>query len=495
MSDVQLISPPLIAYKADIFGVIPSPPIGLACIAGYLLHFGYSVNFLDCFGESPWQSAEYHDDFVRIGMSENEILHRVDPQAALIGISVHSGMVASFCIKLAREIKKRFNKPVVLGGPHVSVTYAELLQKGMDYVIAGEGEQPMLQLLQHIIAQEKTDEIPGVMTRLSAGARLLQEPVDMNTLPFPAWQVVPVENYWSLKMSHSPVSGRFLPMITSRGCPYSCSFCSTPNVSRRQWRCYSPARTLGEISFLQEQFKVQDIFIQDDNFNADPERVIRICDLIKKNISGVRFSLPSGVRLEKMNADVINALSAGGFRYLCLAPESGSEKVRRTMQKPLDEKKLYAIQRQCKKRKIRTGAFIIAGTPGETLYDLIKTAVMIAKLLWLGTDDVSIFIYSPVPGSTLAEKTGAAMPEDYLGVCWTPKWRSDYKRLSIIRKLFYLEYMLLKLIFQPFSIFRHLLNIRKQTFETKGEMGLARLMATMFDRQHKLPWNPTTKTP
>jgi len=331
------------------------------------------------------------------------------------------------------------------------------------------------------------------MTRFSEADNLQHEPADMDTLPFPAWHLVPVENYWSLKMSHSPVSGRFLPMITSRGCPYNCSFCSTPNVSRRQWRSYSPERTLSEIKFLQQQFKVQDIFIQDDNFNADPERVIRICDLIQKEITGVRFSLPSGVRLDKMNSGLITALSQGGFRYLCLAPESGSEKVRGIMQKPLDEKKLYAVQRQCKKSGIRTGAFIIIGTPGETVVDRIKTALMIAKLLWCGTDDVSIFIYSPIPGSMLSQKTGARMPDDYLGVCWSPKWRSEYKRLSMVRILLYLEYILLKLLFQPLSIFKHLWNIQKQRFETKGEMGLARLMSTRFNRGSKLPWSAPRK--
>jgi len=135
MCDIQLISPPLIAYKADIFGMIPSPPIGLACIAGDMLQQGHSVNFLDCFGEAPWQAEAYHEDFLRIGLSEDDIVRRVDPHASLIGISVHSGMVASFCIKLAHKIQTTYNKPVVLGGPHVSVTYAELLKKGIDYAL------------------------------------------------------------------------------------------------------------------------------------------------------------------------------------------------------------------------------------------------------------------------------------------------------------------------------------------------------------------------
>ena len=113
---------------------------------------------------------------------------------------------------------------------------------------------------------------------------------------------------------------------------------------------------------------------------------------------------------------------------------------------------------------------------------------MIAKLLWYGVDDVSIFIYSPVPGSTMVSACEDTMPKDYLGVCWTPRWRKQYQHFSRVRKLLYSEYMLLKLLFQPLSGFRHLRNIRRKAFETKGEMALSRLLSNRLFSRSNLPW-------
>jgi anaerobic magnesium-protoporphyrin IX monomethyl ester cyclase len=488
MDSIQLISPPMITYKGDIFGMIPSPPIGLACLASYIREHGFGVSLLDCFGISPFTSAEYRDDFMRIGLGEEEILNKIDADALLVGISVHSGMTASFCLDLALQVRKRLKKPVVVGGPHASVTYGEFLEKGVDFVVIGEGEDPLLKLLQTISAGKSCSGLAGIASSRSPDNPAAGNTVDMNVLPFPAWDLVPLENYWALKMSHSPVSGPYAPMITSRGCPFNCAFCSTPKICGRKWRCYSPGRTMREVKYLQEELGIQDIFIQDDNFNHDPERVIQMCNLFAGQNVSIRFSLPSGVRLEKMNADVIDAMARGGFHYLCLAPESGSAKVRNRMRKPLDEGRLMEIQKRCRKRGIRTGAFLIIGTPSETIHDVRLTAAMMARLLWHGMDDVSIFIYSPVPGSSMAPECEDRMPRDYLGVCWSPKWRKRYDVLSRLRMLLYLEYIILKMVFQPLSGFRHLRNIIRKKYETKGEMGLSRLLSGNVFSRNRLPW-------
>ena len=485
---LQLISPPMITYKGDIFGMIPSPPIGVACLASYIREQGFRVSLLDCFGVSPFTSGEYRVDFMRIGLDEEDVLERIDPNAILVGISVHSGMTSSFCLNLALKIKKRFNKPVVVGGAHVSITFREFLEKGVDFAVVGEGEGPLLDLMQALDAGSSCSGLAGVVSAESVTNPVEGRTVDLDSTPFPAWDLVPMENYWVLKMSHSPVSGPYAPMITSRGCPFNCAFCSTPKICGRKWRCYSPERTVREIKYLQNQLRVQDIFIQDDNFNYDPDRVIKICDLLAKHNISVRFSLPSGVRLEKMNTNVIDAMARGNFHYLCLAPESGSARVRNKMRKPFNEGRLLEIQKQCKKKGIRTGAFIIIGTPTETLQDVWMTAIMIAKLLWYGTDDVSIFIYSPVPGSSMALECEDQMPEEYLGICWSPKWRKNYTFLSRLRMLLYLEYIILKIFFQPFSGFRHLRNILRKKYETKGEMGLSRLLSNILFNRSKLPW-------
>jgi radical SAM superfamily enzyme YgiQ (UPF0313 family) len=427
----------MIAYEGDIFGMIPSPPIGLVSLAAYIREKRFRVSILDCFGEAPFSWARYREEFASIGLDKEEVIERIGKDVPLVGISIHSGMVAPFCLDLAREIKKRLDKPVVVGGPHISVNYADFTGRGVDFAVIGEGELPLLGLLQRLSRDEEYTSIPGLISCGHNGQVTPNDLVDMDELPFPAWDLAPLENYWSLKMTHSPVSRQFAPMITSRGCPYDCSFCSTPKTSNRRWRYQSPEKVLAEVTYLKERFGVQDIFIQDDNFSVDPKRVVDICRLLAEAALDVRLSLPSGVRLETMSPQVIDALASGGFHYLCLAPESGSPRIRNLLKKPLEEERLYAVQRQCKRRGIRTGAFIIIGAPGEMMGDLFMTAFMIFKLIFLGIDDVSIFIYSPVPGSSMAHSASHDIPQDCLGLCWSPRWRKDYRKLSLIRGILY----------------------------------------------------------
>jgi radical SAM superfamily enzyme YgiQ (UPF0313 family) len=295
----------MITYRGDIFGMIPSPPIGLASLAAYVREKGFEVNILDCFGESPCASREYRKEFIRIGLGEEEIFERIDREAMLIGISIHSGMVASFCLNLALGIKKRFNIPVVVGGPHVSGNYKDFLKGGVDFAVIGEGETPLIVLVQRLSSGGVVTDIPGVVSKERSSKPAPNTPVDMDVLPFPAWDLVPLANYWALKMTHAPVSGRFAPIITSRGCPFNCSFCSTPFISNRKWRGYSPRRIVSELEYLKEQFGIEDVFIQDDNFSINSERVIAFCELLERKNLGIRLSLPSGIRLETISPELV----------------------------------------------------------------------------------------------------------------------------------------------------------------------------------------------
>ncbi len=479
MGIVQLISPPLIAYQNDIFGMIPSPPIGLASIAAFSRKNGFDVDLIDSFGADPFRTKKYGRQFVIIGLDIEDILSNIKLNADVIGISVHSAMVAKFCMDLGLKIKENYHKPVVVGGPHISLNYEQFINAGIDYAVIGEGELPFIQLVTDLQGGGSGKNIPGVAT---LGQSRIQngDVLEMDDLPMPAWDLIPLKNYWKTKINHSPFQGRFIPMISSRGCPFKCSFCTTPLTSRGRWRAYSADRVLKEIKFLHDVHGVVDIAIQDDNFSANPKRTKEICELIVKEGLNLRLSLPSGVRLETLSEDLLNAMRKAGLTYLSLSPESGSKRIRQLMRKTLDENKFYRIQKHCKLLNIKIGICFIIGNPEERMADILQTAKMIAKTIYLGADDISIFIFSPLPGAPLAKTFEKKFPKDLLGLCWTPKWREDYKKWAVVRYLLYAEYAILKIIFQPFSIWQHIKNVVKREFETKGEMGIARLLANRF---------------
>jgi len=473
---IQLISPPLIAYDKDIFGMIPSPPIGIASIAGYLRQCEFDVSLIDAFGIDPFKTEKYQDRFVLIGLNIENILERIDMKAEIIGISVHSAMVAKFCIDLSLKIKDKTNKPVVVGGPHITLNYKQFTTKGINFAVIGEGERPLVQLVESLQKGEDGNKIAGVASPQKDPDQS-GEVIEMDDLPLPAWDLVPLENYWRTRMNHSPFKGKFIPMITSRGCPFKCAFCTTPLTSRGRWRAFSADRVVKEIIELHAMYGVDDIAIQDDNFSVNPERAIKICELIKEAGLRVRLSLPSGVRAETLTLQTLDALRKGGLSYLSLSPESGSKKIRRIMNKPLNEKKFYNLQKYCRKLNIRTGICFIIGNPEETIKDIVLTAKMIARTTLNGADDISVFIFSPLPGAPMAKEFENKFPKDLLGLCWTPKWREDYPKWALLRNLLYLEYFILKILFHPFSIWRPIRNVLRQEYETKGEMGIGRLIA------------------
>lgn len=491
MGLIQLVSSPLIAYDRDIFGMIPSPPIGIASIAAYLRQCGFDVNLIDAFGINPFKTQKYQDQFVLIGLDIEDILERIDMEAELIGISVHSSMVAKFCFDLALKIKAKTNKQVVVGGPHITLNYKQFIMKGIDFAVIGEGERTLVQLIENLRNGGDGKEIDGVAT-IGKDPIRGGELIEMDDLPLPAWDLVPLENYWQTRMNHSPFKGKFIPMITSRGCPFKCAFCTTPLTSRGKWRAFSADRVVREIKELHTVYGVEDIAIQDDNFSASPQRAMKICQMIKEKGINVRLSLPSGVRTETLTPKILDVFQQGKVTYLSLSPESGSKKIRKFMNKPLNEKKFFELQKHCRMLNIRTGICFIIGNPKETIKDILLTSKMIARTILNGADDISVFIFSPLPGAPMAKEFEEKYPKDFLGLCWTPKWRKDYPKWAIIRSLLYLEYLILKLIFQPLSIWRHIRNVIRREYETKGEMGIGRLIANYFAGSKKTwPAKPT----
>jgi radical SAM superfamily enzyme YgiQ (UPF0313 family) len=181
----------------------------------------------------------------------------------------------------------------------------------------------------------------------------------------------------------------------------------------------------------------------------------------------------------------VEELASAGCRYICLAPESGSQRVLKLMHKPLDFDHMMKILKLCEKLRIKTGSFFIIGFPGETDEDRRQTMKLISRMTRNGADDFSIFIMSPLPGAAAWEMAGG--PErkwqEYEQLCWSPRWRDDYALLSRWRRRMYYRYFITKLFFRPFKVFKHLWNMLRGHFETKGEMTISRMLRSVFQRK------------
>jgi len=476
---VTLIYPPLIHQQGDPFGGIPAMPTGLAYLAAWLRKTGHEVTLIDAFGEAPRRAMPFKEKYVARGLPFDEIVEHIPADVELVGIGCHSGAQHSATLVIIEKIKQQLDVPVAIGGHHPTVVSKPFLDAGADFVVKGEGEIAAERLCEALAGKIDLEKVPGLI--LPGGRETESEEIEsLDEIPFPAVDLLPLENYWNLGLSHGPVRGRHIFMISSRGCPYSCRFCTTPGICGRRWRARTAANVVDEMEEWLRRYGVRDFHFQDENFAVNKKRVIEICDEIERRELDVSISLPSGIKAETIDEETVRALKRAGCRYICLAPESGSERVLKLMDKPLDFDHTEKLIRLCRKLKIRTGLFFILGFPGETEEDRRETSRLVGRLTRLGADEFSIFIFTPLPGAEAwndaAELHGYW--KDYEELCWSPRWRPDYKILNRRRRRLYLRYALTKAIFHPLSVLRNLINTITGRFETKGEMTVRRMFKT-----------------
>lgn len=298
--------------------------------------------------------------------------------------------------RLIKRIDPRIK--TVLGGVHPTLFPQQLIPSpDVDYVVCGEGEYSMLELARSLKESAEPEGIPGIVYKRN-GEITANKPVnpiaDLDSLPFPAYELLPLQKYHSLQIAHTP----FAPMITSRGCPYRCIFCSAPLLMGKKFRFHSPVRTVEEIKFLKERFGVKEVLFKDSEFTLDTGRVETICDLLMNENVGVAWSCNG--RVGRMNHNFLKKMRAAGCRLIEYGVESGDDAILNDLNKQIkvDEvRETFALTREV---GIKTIANFMIGNPGETRASVEKT-LRLAKEI--NPDYCDISYLTPFPGTRLYE--------------------------------------------------------------------------------------------
>src|SRR3989344_8393241 len=248
-----------------------TPPLGLMYLAAYLKKAGHQPEILD---------------FLLDKFDENLLVKKAK-NADLIGISAVTPLIAN-SVKLADLIKKNFpEKIIVFGGPHPTLLPEETIAscKSIDYIVRGEGEERLNWLIEYLEGKRKREDLDGVF--LKEGGRTIDLPQkrrldNLDLMLFPARELVSIARYSQfLESREKPAT----TIITSRGCPFSCTYCSKP-IFGRLFRKRSPESMLEEIELLKEKYNIRELIFYDDSFTLDRERIIKFCGLlIEKNIN------------------------------------------------------------------------------------------------------------------------------------------------------------------------------------------------------------------
>ncbi|MBL6980205.1 MAG: B12-binding domain-containing radical SAM protein [Anaerolineales bacterium] len=480
MKSIVLINPNLVVQRNDPFTTgIVYMPVGLAYVAASLRAAGFDVNVIDAFAERPRQAIR-EGNFTLMGLTTSEVLDRFPENTGLVFIFALNLTNHNATANILRSIKQ--HRPelqvVILENTQAVTAYAlknvmgEFFDLGADYVLTGEGEHRVVDFVQAFWEQDGhkiLNQLDGLGSTafFNPPKNTIQ---DLDNLSFPAWDLFPLENYWNLRFAHGPQrDNRYLPLLTSRGCPYPCRFCVVPSTNDQKWRARSAANVVDEIEFCVNSFGVREFHIEDLDPTISDKRIREIAEEILHRKLNITWKIVAGTKVETIRSEeTVDLMAKSGCRYISISPETGSPRVLKLMRKPFDLGHAVRLVTRMNQVGIRSQACFVLGFPGETDDDLQMTWDMVHELTKQGVDEIALFIITPVPGSAIYDEfQGYASLSE---MNFTPTWRSDYKTLSKFRLKLYAQFLWWKFRYYPGKIVRQSFNFLRRRFETKMEM-------------------------
>ncbi|MEZ4965882.1 MAG: radical SAM protein [Saprospiraceae bacterium] len=344
---------------------------------------------------------------------------------------------------------KQHNCTVIVNSSDATDHYDAYLEKGADFVIPGEGEITLRELILALEAgAESLSNIPGLAFRgsdsdRSITVRTAPRPVatDLDALPDPAWDLVDIEAYRQVWMRHH---GYFsLNMATTRGCPFKCNWCAKPIYGNR-YHSRSPERVAAEIERLIGQYGVRHFWMADDIFGLKPQWVQRFRDVVKEKNLSFKYKIQSRVDL-LLKEDTIDALVASGLQQVWVGAESGSQKILDAMDKGTTVNEIKEASALLKKKGVEVCFFLQFGYLGETKEDIDATWEMVQRLR---PHDIGISVSYPLPGTGFYEKVKQLLGEkqnwsvsDDLTLMYPGTYPADYYRRlhRLVHKRFRLQ--------------------------------------------------------
>ena len=390
-------------------------PLGLLYIAASLEKHRIPVSVFDCL-ISPQTRLTSGKDDAFLGVEGDAIRSALlAEQPDIVGVSCQFSAQWENALELIRLVSEGLpGCTVVLGGPHATVSGREILAAypQVHFIIAGEGEVSLPRLVSAIESNNRAafTGIPGLIWREEDGeirANPAESIADLDALPLPAYHLVDFARFYELQSQGLFArSSRFhsASIITSRGCPYTCTFCSIHLSMGYRFRANSVEYTVNHIKHLSDNYGVCHLHIEDDNFTFKRNRANEICRRLVSE--GVRLSwdTPNGVRADTLNDDLMENMKKSGCVDLVVAAESGDQEVvTNIVKKKLDLNTIVSAAALGKKHGIPMGCFFVIGFPGETQTNINNTLDFAVKLYTRYNCQPIVNLATPLPGTELSQ--------------------------------------------------------------------------------------------
>jgi len=384
----------------------PSPPLGLAYLAGALEEAGMAVKVLDCV-VSP-----FSDDLL------SSLLKEFKPDLA--GATAVSMTVDHALLVLKRIRSLEPGITTVLGGPHATFRAADILMSfsQVDAIVRGEGERSLVALAGAVRDRSPWHRVPGIAFREKGRivATDLPPPADLNELPPPARNGISLGRYRALGM---PVS-----MTTSRGCPFKCIFCVGRKMVGAKVRYRDPVRVVDEMAAL-NQLGFHQINLADDLFTASRKHCLAVCNEIMDR--GLKLNWTSFARVDTVTRQILAAMRQAGCTTISFGIESGSPEMLRRIKKGITLNQAIKAMQLCLDCGIDPHASFILGLPGETPQSLRQTLDFGDRLKAMGASH-GFHILAPFPGTDIRERL-----EEYDLEILSDDWREYHANRAVVR--------------------------------------------------------------
>ena len=417
---VTLIHPPVYINKNGLTALRPSLPLGLAYIAAVLRDDKHDVAVIDALGEAPEKMIP-DGDIWRLGLTPEEIIERIPADTQAIGLTSMWSYSWPIVRELLRKLKAaRPELPIVCGGEHfTAVPELSMEQAPIDFLVLGEGEETAVALFRAIELKLDHTVIAGVAYRDENGAYQVNDRRDrikaVDEIPWPAWELFDIEAYSTNRLVSGIYYGKTVPILATRGCPYQCTFCSSPNMWTTRWFAREPKDVLDEIEHYHTTMGARNFPFQDLTAILKRDWVVEFCKQVEDRGLDITWQLPAGTRSEIIDEEVAALLVRSGCKSLNFAPESGSERTRKHMKKMLTDAKLFRAVRASVKAGLNVGAFFVLAYPTDEKEDMQATVKLAARLGRAGIDDVSAGFFFPLPSTEITrqlEKEGKVTYDD-----------------------------------------------------------------------------------
>ncbi len=389
MSNILLVRPDF-GKGMDFIYRQPNPPIGLGYLASSLSQRGFRVDIIDLTVKKITPDA-----LVALIKKKQPLF------IGLTSLTAYYIAMKQLALFLKAEVP---SVPIVIGGVHPSSLPELAMEECMaDFVVIGEGETTITELARHLESgQGDPSAIDGIAYRKGETIILTKKRElvrDLDSIPMPAWNKINPNKYpknpHGYVMKHSKVA----PVLSTRGCPFSCTYCASCQFWKQTIRFRSPKNVVDEIQYLHDEFGIREIHFWDDNITMKRAHITGICrEILKRGLQNMAFSAPNGVRVDTLDEPLLRLMKKAGFYELTFAVESGSRKILKEMDKTINLKTIIKNTVIARKLGILMNSYFMLGFPGETEATIEKT-IRFAKSIPVHYR--TFFILTPLPGSKI----------------------------------------------------------------------------------------------